>query len=92
MMISKKSKLAIVALIAVALALTFTAIPVFPAVNVNQNLSSSGTITTSPNVLGNFLHSGHYRLPAAHTHLRKWHKEMTGVRLQSISEDDDVPF
>ncbi|MGA2387227.1 MAG: hypothetical protein ABSG33_11940 [Candidatus Bathyarchaeia archaeon] len=53
MIIRKKSKLAIVALIAVAvaLALTFAVIPAaFPAINVNQNVSSSGTITTSPNV------------------------------------------
>ena len=41
-------------------------------------------------VLGNFLCSGHYRLPAAHAHLRKWHKQMTRVQLQDV--DDDVPF
>jgi glutathione S-transferase len=42
-------------------------------------------------ILGNFLYSGHYRLPAAHTHLRRWHKEMSRVDLKSV-EDDDVPF
>ena len=31
-------------------------------------------------ILGNFLYSGHYRLPKAHTHLRKWHKRMADVR------------
>ena len=42
-------------------------------------------------ILGNFLYSGHYRLPAAHTHLRNWHKEMSRVDLKSV-EGDDVPF
>ena len=27
-------------------------------------------------MLGNFLYSGHYRLPAAHTHLKHWHRRM----------------
>lgn len=27
-------------------------------------------------MLGNFLSSGHYRLPAAHTRLRQWHRRM----------------
>ncbi len=42
-------------------------------------------------ILGNFLYSGHYKLPAAHTRLRRWHKEMTRVNLASAPEDD-VPF
>jgi glutathione S-transferase len=43
-------------------------------------------------ILGNFLYSGHYRLPRAHTRLRKWHQQMTEVKLASVMEDDDVPF
>lgn len=27
-------------------------------------------------MLGNFLYSGHYRLPAVHTHLSEWHQRM----------------
>ena len=43
-------------------------------------------------ILGNFLYSGHYRLPAAHTHLRKWHTRMARVQFQSVAREDDVPF
>ncbi|HOX55923.1 MAG TPA: glutathione S-transferase family protein [Candidatus Paceibacterota bacterium] len=43
-------------------------------------------------IVGNFLYSGHYRLPAAHTRLRKWHARMTHARLASVAEDEDVPF
>jgi glutathione S-transferase len=32
-------------------------------------------------VLGNFLYSGHYRLPAAHGRLREWHERMARVKL-----------
>jgi glutathione S-transferase len=42
-------------------------------------------------ILGNFLYSGHYRLPAAHTRLRKWHAQMARVDL-AAAEADDVPF
>ena len=38
-------------------------------------------------ILGNFLYSGQYRLPAAHTGLRKWHQRMTRVQGQSIACD-----
>ena len=43
-------------------------------------------------ILGNFLYSGHYRLPRAHTRLRKWHTRMTEVELASVADEDDVPF
>jgi glutathione S-transferase len=43
-------------------------------------------------ILGNFLYSGHYRLPKAHTHLRKWHDRMESVQHKSLAGDDDVPF
>jgi len=32
-------------------------------------------------MLGNFLYSGHYQLPAAHTQLKEWHQRMGKVRL-----------
>ena len=38
-------------------------------------------------ILGNFLYSGQYRLPAAHTRLRKWYKQMARVQWQSILAD-----
>ncbi len=47
MPISKASKLAVVIVVAVALALTMTT---YSIVNVNKNVSSFGTITTSPNI------------------------------------------
>jgi glutathione S-transferase len=43
-------------------------------------------------ILGNFLYSGHYRLPAAHARLRKWHTRMTQAELPSVADEDDVPF
>jgi glutathione S-transferase len=33
-------------------------------------------------MLGNFLYSGQYRLPPAHTRLRQWHRRMTRVQFQ----------
>lgn len=38
-------------------------------------------------ILGNFLYSGQYRLPAAHTRLRKWHQRMTRVQGPSTACD-----
>jgi glutathione S-transferase len=38
-------------------------------------------------ILGNFLYSGKYRLPAAHTRLQKWYKEMTVVKWQALPEN-----
>lgn len=31
-------------------------------------------------ILGNFLYTGHYKLPAAHTQLKRWHHRMTRAR------------
>ena len=31
-------------------------------------------------MLGNFLYSGHYDLPAAHSRLKEWHGRMTRIR------------
>lgn len=38
-------------------------------------------------ILDNFLYSGHYRLPAAHTHLRKWHNRMGRLQRQTMPRD-----
>ncbi len=35
-------------------------------------------------MLGNFLYSGHYRLPAAHTQLRKWHRRMGQLKIENV--------
>ena len=31
-------------------------------------------------MLANFLYSGHYKLPAAHTRLKEWHARMTTLK------------
>ncbi len=36
-------------------------------------------------MLGNFLYSGHYRLPAAHTRLTQWFKRMDKIKVNSRS-------
>ena len=41
-------------------------------------------------ILANFLYSGHYRLPAAHTHLRKWHRRMTRIQVKSIAREEEL--
>ena len=41
-------------------------------------------------ILGNFLHSGHYRLPAAHDRLRQWHRRMSGVQLKSFAREKEL--
>ncbi len=38
-------------------------------------------------MLANFLYSGHYRLPAGHTQLRKWYAEMTGIQSKSLARE-----
>jgi len=38
-------------------------------------------------ILGNYLYSGHYRLPAAHTRLKNWHRRMTQVQVKSFSRE-----
>jgi len=38
-------------------------------------------------ILGNFLYSGQYRLPTAHTRLRKWHRQMTRVKSQPLADN-----
>jgi len=41
-------------------------------------------------ILANFLYSGRYRLPVAHTHLGKWHRRMTRVQLKSFSREEEL--
>ena len=38
-------------------------------------------------MLENFLYSGHYKLPAAHTNLRKWHRRMSAVTISSLARE-----
>jgi len=35
-------------------------------------------------MLANFLYSGHYRLPGAHTGIKDWYRRMTQLKIQSI--------
>ena len=41
-------------------------------------------------MLGNFLFSGHYRLPARHTRLRNWYDRMTHDRLKSLNREKEL--
>jgi glutathione S-transferase len=41
-------------------------------------------------MLGNFLYSGHYRLPAKHTRLRQWHRRMTQVQFKSFAREKEL--
>jgi glutathione S-transferase len=37
-------------------------------------------------MLGDFLYSGHYRLPAAHMRLKKWHRHMSQIAFEKTRE------
>jgi len=41
-------------------------------------------------MLGNFLYSGYYRLPAKHSHLREWHRRMTRVKSKSFAREKEL--
>jgi len=41
-------------------------------------------------MLGNFLYSRHYRLPAAHTRLRQWHRRMTRLHSHSSAREKEL--
>jgi len=41
-------------------------------------------------MLANFLYSGHYRLPAAHTRLKEWYGRMVRVRLKSFAREKEL--
>lgn len=38
-------------------------------------------------ILGNYLYSGHYRLPAVHKHLKEWHGRMEKIKLKDINRE-----
>jgi len=38
-------------------------------------------------MLENFLYSGHYKLPAEHSSLRKWHRRMSTITLSSLARE-----
>jgi glutathione S-transferase len=38
-------------------------------------------------MLGNFLYSGHYRLPARHTRLRQWYARMSKIKFNSSASE-----
>jgi glutathione S-transferase len=41
-------------------------------------------------MLGNFLYSGHYRLPPRHTHLKDWYRRMTQVQFKSFAREEKL--
>ena len=41
-------------------------------------------------MLANFLYSGHYRLPAAHTQLQEWYRRMARIRIKSIAREKEI--
>jgi glutathione S-transferase len=41
-------------------------------------------------MLTNFLYSGHYRLPAAHSHLKQWHRRMTRAQFKSFAREKEL--
>jgi glutathione S-transferase len=41
-------------------------------------------------MLGNFLYSGHYRLPAAHTRLRAWYRRMSHAQFQKFPREEEL--
>ena len=41
-------------------------------------------------MLANFLYSGHYRLPAAHTQLQEWYRRMARIRFKSIAREKEI--
>jgi len=38
-------------------------------------------------MLANFLYSGHYRMPAGHTNLKRWYRRMTGIQFKSFARE-----
>jgi glutathione S-transferase len=41
-------------------------------------------------MLGNFLYSGHYRLPVSHGRLQAWYARMTGVQIKSFPREEKL--
>jgi glutathione S-transferase len=41
-------------------------------------------------MLGNFMFSGRYQLPAEHTHLKEWHNRMARVKLSLFAREEEL--
>jgi len=41
-------------------------------------------------MLGNFLYSGHYRLPAKHNNLKKWYRRMANIQFKSLPREKEL--
>jgi glutathione S-transferase len=41
-------------------------------------------------ILGNFLYSGRYRLPAAHAKLKKWYRRMNDIQITSLPREKEL--
>jgi glutathione S-transferase len=41
-------------------------------------------------MLGNYLYSGHYRLPAKHSHLKQWHRRMSHLQSKSFPREKEL--
>jgi glutathione S-transferase len=41
-------------------------------------------------MLGNFLYSGHYRLPPRHTRLKAWYRRLTHLQVKSFSREKEL--
>ena len=41
-------------------------------------------------MLANFLYSGRYRLPAAHSHLKKWYRRMTRAQFKTFAREKEL--
>jgi glutathione S-transferase len=41
-------------------------------------------------MLGNFLYSGHYKLPAKHSRIRDWHGRMAKVQHKSFAREEKL--
>ena len=41
-------------------------------------------------MLGNFLYSGHYRLPARHTCLKLWYRRMASIEFKSLAREKEL--
>ncbi len=41
-------------------------------------------------MLGNFLYSGHYRLPSAHTRVKQWYRRMSNIQFKSLAREKEL--
>jgi glutathione S-transferase len=38
-------------------------------------------------MLGNFLYSGHYKVPSAHSNIKAWYQRMTSIKLPLLARE-----